>query len=275
VRRDKILDRIKKLLRVARGRANEHESAAAAAAAERLIREYQVAHAEVILDDLSRGDQITTGDVGAWRCCPRWQGLLAVATAKLFDCEVERCDHPDLCGHETLRLYGYVADVQVARWTFEYLAEEVERLVERAWPAADAAAATLWQSRSDYRIGALHSLVERLDAAAAEKRAAEAAATPAGESQALIARAKAAAIRELFGAIDYRSELVDVNLGEPYLDGRRAGREIPVRRPIADTPHNTDQGPALTASSGSSSGSSSSSTRSSPQSSRSGAADGS
>ncbi|MBK8261535.1 MAG: DUF2786 domain-containing protein [Nannocystis sp.] len=271
MRRDKILDRIKKLLRVARGRANEHESAAAAAAAERLIREYQVAHSEVILDELARGDRITTDDIGAWRCCPRWQGLLAVATAQLFDCEVERCDHPELGGHETLRLYGYVADVQVARWTFEYLVAEVERLVERAWPAAAAPASTLWQSRSDYRLGALHSLVERLEAAAAEKRAAEAAATPAGESQALIARAKAAAIRELFGEIDYRSELVDVNLGAPYLDGRRAGREIAVRRPIA---RETPEEPALTSSSSSSS-SSSDPTSSSPPSARSGAAGGS
>ncbi len=233
--REKILDRIKKLLRVARGQANEHESAGAAATAERLMREYQVSHSDVVLDELARGDAIGHQDIGAWRCCPRWKGLLAVAVARLFDCEVDRCDHPERAGHETLRFYGYSADVLVARWTFEYLVDEVDRLVELFLPRADADAA-IRDARGDYRMGVLHSLVERLEEATAAKRRASESEGADGECQALIVRTKAQAIREIFGDIDYRDEYVDVNLGEPYLHGRADGRRIAVNRPIEDAP---------------------------------------
>ena len=229
--RDKILDRVQKLLRVARGRANEHESAVAAAAAERLMREHQISHSDVVLDDLARGDALATQDVGAWPCCPRWKGLLAVAVARLFDCEVDRCDHPHRPGHETLRFYGYAADALVARWTFDYLVDAVDRLVDAAWPPDHAVDDVLRGARRDYRTGVLQTLIERLDEATAAKRRPPAE-DPAGERHALLLRSKAQAIRDAFGDIDYRAEVLDVDLDGPYLHGRRDGRRIPVHRPL-------------------------------------------
>ena len=52
--RDKILERIHKLLRVARGQANEHESATAARAAARLMQEHQIEESEVMSTKLTR-----------------------------------------------------------------------------------------------------------------------------------------------------------------------------------------------------------------------------
>ncbi|HGG56439.1 MAG TPA: DUF2786 domain-containing protein, partial [Nannocystis exedens] len=85
----KVLDRVVKLLRMARGQANQHESAVAAAMAERLMREYQIEQYEFVRVELEGGRGLGCEETGTWRRCPEWQGLIAVATARLFDCQVD------------------------------------------------------------------------------------------------------------------------------------------------------------------------------------------
>ena len=234
--RAKILDRVSKLLRMARGQANEHESAVAAATAERLMREHQIEQSQVILDDLSHGEGLGCEDAGQWRRCPDWQGLLAVATARLFDCEVDRCEHSSEVGFETLRFYGYAADAIVAKWTFEYLVDEVQRRFD-SYCASEAIAADVQATaRADYRMGAVQSILSTLAEATAAKQAAQAVDDPEGECSALITRSKEAAIREVFGAFDYRPTPLPERPALAFLRGRSDGRSIELRRGVDVAP---------------------------------------
>ncbi|MCA9637304.1 MAG: DUF2786 domain-containing protein [Myxococcales bacterium] len=230
--REKILGRVSKLLRMARGRANEHESAVAAATAERLMREHQIEQSEVVLEDLAHGAAIEARDAGTWRRCPEWQGLLAVATARLFDCEVERCEHAQLDGHETLRFYGYAADTIAAKWTFEYLVEEIGRRFDRFCEERGIAENERRAALRDYRMGAVHSVLVTLAEASAAKLAQQAHPDPEGACSALLAQRKAAAIREIFGDFDYAPTPLAEGSAEAFLHGRRDGSRIKVRRSI-------------------------------------------
>lgn len=226
----KVLDRVGKLLRMARGQANQHESAVAAAMAERLMREHQIEQCELVLDELGSGQGLGSEDAGAWRRCPDWQGLLAVATARLFDCEVDRCEHPSRRGHETLRFYGYVADATVAAWTFEYLVEEVCRSLEAFCASTAFAGGARCEIRRDYRMGAVRSLLQTLEQATQAKRGRGFSAGAVGECAALISRSKKAAIDEAFGAFDYQPRMLGEGVAVAYVRGRRDGRRIELRR---------------------------------------------
>lgn len=232
--RDKLLERIQKLLRVARGQANEHESAAAARAAARLMQDHQIEESEVILAELARGQRLTTADAGIWRRCPPWQGLLAVAVAHLFECEVKICDHPGRVGRETVRFFGYTADTIAATWAFDYLSSEILRLADEFWAAHGSPHRRGAEARREYRMGAATAVLEHLRAVVrareAEVTGSEAAGAPS--EVALLARAKAAAIRELFGDFDYPSARFPAGVADAYAHGQRAGRRLRVHRPL-------------------------------------------
>lgn len=226
----KVLDRVGKLLRMARGQANQHESAVAAAMAERLMREYQIEQCELVLDELCSGEGLGSEDVGTWRRCPDWQGLLAVATARLFECEVDRCEHPSRRGHETLRFYGYVADTTVAVWTFEYLVEDVRRSLDVFFASSTLVGGARCEIRQDYRMGAVCSLLQMLEQATQAKRGQGFSAEAVGECAALISRCKKAAIGEAFGGFEYQPRMIDGGRALAYGRGRRDGRRIELRR---------------------------------------------
>ncbi|MEZ4383779.1 MAG: DUF2786 domain-containing protein [Nannocystaceae bacterium] len=230
--RAKILERVRKLLRMARGQANEHESAVAAAMAERLMREHQIEQSQVILDDLSQGAGLGCEDVGQWRRCPDWQGLVAVATARLFDCEVDRCEHASAAGFEALRFYGYAADTIVAKWTFEYLVDEVQRRFDSYCASEAIAAEARLTARAEYRMGAAQSLLSTLAEATAAKRAEQAVDDLAGECSALITQSKEAAIREVFGAFTYLPTPLAERPALAFVRGRRDGQAIALRRGV-------------------------------------------
>lgn len=234
--RDKVLERIEKLLRVARGQANEHESAAAARAAERLMREHQIAESDVILAELARGQSLGTAEAGLWRRCPPWQGVLAVAVAHLFECEVRLCDHPDRAGRETLRFYGYRADTVAATWAFEYLTDEIDRLSRAFWDAHRSPHRRGAEARREYRMGAATAVLESLRQVVADREAAAAAAESGARAPsegALITRAKAAAIHELFGEFRYHEARFPSSVADAYAHGRRDGGRLRVHRPLA------------------------------------------
>jgi hypothetical protein len=141
-----LLRRIAKLLAIAGDhRADPNEAAAAAAMAERIMRKHQIEHAEVLTASLARNEEeMATADVETRiktgekyprppSSVPIWGQWIAVAVAKLHDCEVRYGWCPRR--GKVIRLFGVAADVQVASWTIDYI---VASLVasSRAWHAA-------------------------------------------------------------------------------------------------------------------------------------------
>jgi hypothetical protein len=116
----RIIDKIRKLLRLASSD-NEHEAAAAAAKAQALLSEYNLSMTEVAEQDGQR--------MGATRAHARtrqrlepWAFLLARITADAFDCDYFH----SLDGYTVF--VGVGADQEVCAWTYVYLYKTLLRM---------------------------------------------------------------------------------------------------------------------------------------------------
>jgi len=125
-----VLRRVQKLLAIAEdGRANPNEAAAAARMAEAVMRTYQIEHADVISAELRLGgaEAFASIDVGSTmnldardvKQASGWAGILAVPVAELNDCQARYASVPER--GRTIRFSGYASDVQVCRYTFEFI----------------------------------------------------------------------------------------------------------------------------------------------------------
>lgn len=129
--RDKIMERIRRLLAMAEDTSSPNEAAIAARRAEKLMREHQLTQVDVLVKDLD-GDSVEISTVDHVQTIygprykssgqPRWVGVIAVAAALMNECEADM-NH---VGHT--RFYGVAGDAQVAAAIFQYLIKETSRL---------------------------------------------------------------------------------------------------------------------------------------------------
>lgn len=163
----RIIDRIRKLLAVTEARgATPNEAASAARMAEATLRKYQLEMKEVILEDLSKGgieEMWARGtknkpNMSKKATLPTWAAILAPAVAKLFDVFAKQGHWPEV-GHVVI-FVGYTLDIEVAKWTYEYLMGQVQLALDRVEADMEA---TLKELRDKPRTNEKES--ERLHAA--------------------------------------------------------------------------------------------------------------
>lgn len=175
-----VLDRVRKLLKLAHGTPSEAEAALAAQRAAELMAEHQLSEAEVrAADPQQKAEEIDRQAP----CGPgdkrrvAWKGTIANAVARSMG--VKMFWHSG-----AIRLFGRTSATQATAYTAQYLWHEVDRLADAAWQAH---AAPAWESarawKSAFRVGAASRLASRLwqagQAAQAEAVAAVAAKDPA------------------------------------------------------------------------------------------------
>lgn len=136
--REKIIERIKKLMAVAEDRgATEHEAAAAALAAQRLIAQYDVEQWEI-----HTAKEEPIGEVYANDAPRRWRWSLAHVIAPAFRCKYhetrKRVWHKTRWRNDHLiTFYGYKTDATAAAMTFNSLYKIGNRLASRYSRGAD------------------------------------------------------------------------------------------------------------------------------------------
>lgn len=96
---EKILERIRRLLAMAKDASSPNEAGIAARRAQKLIEEYNLENIESILSDLEDDDNVEEEVVTKFKVAgnskkvakeiPIWCNRLSVAVARLFDCEVK------------------------------------------------------------------------------------------------------------------------------------------------------------------------------------------
>jgi hypothetical protein len=232
-----VMRRIQKLLAIANDdRANPNEAAAAAQQAEKIMRKYQIDHADAMRTDLGQKANFTNADCiaimkrdvtgkGAHtpKKVPGWGGWLAFSVAKLNDCEIRYAFTPK---GAVIRFFGFAADVQVAAWTFDYL---VSQLIGSLREYQKTATRSKQESES-YRRGFTLSVCSMLDKEKAKKDQEMAA---AATSRSLVV-AKSQAIAEHFGDFTYRSTSSSANLlSDAYHAGREAGSKVQLRQGVS------------------------------------------
>lgn len=160
---EKIVDKVKKLLRLAES-ADVNEAATAAAAAQRLMENHRIDQAMIDLDG-DEGDGVEDEEIENLHDDPleasgrlgRWKSQLAMAIASINGCRIYLGrGYKDGTAQTTLCIVGRPSDVASVRYLFAYLSGEIERLCKlqgrglgRTWA-------------NSFRMGAVHTVRKRL-----------------------------------------------------------------------------------------------------------------
>lgn len=115
-----IIEKIRKLLALANS-SNEHEAALAAAHAQRLLSEHNLAMADIEAERNPQSADKVEAQVS--KILPKWVRHLSAGICSAFDCQA--IHHP-VQGKMTF--IGVGADVQIAAYTFAYLDKTIRRL---------------------------------------------------------------------------------------------------------------------------------------------------
>jgi Protein of unknown function (DUF2786) len=126
-----VIEKVKKLRRLA-GSSNEHEAAAAAAAADRLIQEHALVEAQLEADGAS-GERPSEDPepIASWHgTVPQWQARLAVKLAKHYGCALYG---QRIRGSRTTteHIVGRPSDIAAVRYMYTWLALEIEGLAQK------------------------------------------------------------------------------------------------------------------------------------------------
>jgi len=224
---ENVLRRVHKLLAIAGDdRGNAAEAAAAASQAEKIMRKYQIEHADVITASLQRDDSFDTQDIGgtmnpsaASRSTTVWAGMLSLAVAKLHDCRASwaRTQALGVC----LRYSGYKSDTQVALWTHLYVVNQMVSALRRHQKEHGSDRQDSERFRKGFIIAVVGSIKEAIAAKHAEM-------AQAVESRALVV-VKARAVDERFGRQEQRTNRF-AHSGDAFQRGHAEGRKVDVGR---------------------------------------------
>jgi len=160
----KIVDRIRKLLALARS-SNPHEAANAAARAAELMAAHQIAEASIEFDpadgdaaDGAAGEAIGERVVEEFGRAVSWKAMLIGGLARAFAC---RAIQRRAGGTVSLVIIGRPSDIDAFRYMWSYLTAEIDRLAEDGWQAASSESnARSW--KNSFRVSAAAVVAQRL-----------------------------------------------------------------------------------------------------------------
>ena len=214
--RDSILAKVKRMLNLADGASNEHEAAQAAAMAHKFLEKHNLCISdvsEISLDatEILEDTVFETGRLSNWR-----RSLLS-ATAACFNC---RTLITSWHRHRAMKLVGTKADMAVAKATYLYLEETVERLAK---------ANVSGEGRTyinSYKLGLVQAISQSLRIKSEENREeVKREATSAGTELAVVKDANLKEYMSRFTGV-YKSSQSWVDRGaysRGQVDGRRVG----------------------------------------------------
>jgi hypothetical protein len=239
---EKIVDKIKKLLRLAES-ANVNEAATAAGAAQRLMEAHQIDQAMVALED----DDAPVGSVEnepvrqfdddealhVWARLASWKLQLAWTVASENGCRTFQShvySHKQGRYLRTIGIVGRPSHVATVRYLFAYLMAEIDRLCRKSGRGKG----RTWAN--SFRLGAVHEVRKRL-AQARRKARQEARAKLEGDTVALVRLDHALArIDEFRNTVDaWMKENMNLHAAsasrhqtdhDAWHEGREAGRGI-------------------------------------------------
>ena len=153
---DKITDRVKKLLRLARNAGSEAEAAIAAQRASELMAMHEIHEAQLRLDepDEAHAPEAIDPRFALTKTKRRvaWQSSIASGVAATYRCRMYWVGG-------SIKLFGRLSAVQAASYTCQYLFREVERLADAECAGRDRS------YRNGFRLGAADKIQAKLYAA--------------------------------------------------------------------------------------------------------------
>lgn len=238
---ESILRRVQKLLAIANdARANPNEAAAAGEQAEKMMRKFQLEHADVIKAEMKRNPQATMETAYVFANMkrddpkrppsvknPPWGQYLAVGIAKLTDTGARQGFAENKFGQSVaaLKFQGYGPDVQLAAWMFDYLVGATIQGCQQFNAERKKAGDPSKIASESYRKGFISTLIHRINEQIKAKQA-----EVSSNSTALVV-AKQQAIAEFFGEFEYQTKRDKSNIDPTaYRSGREAAKTVDMNR---------------------------------------------
>lgn len=233
--RERAMDKIRKLLAMAEGKANEHESANAASQAEKLMRHYQIEAGEVTLKEIEQDESFERSFEGVSfeglkghkpKQAPTWVGVIAISCGEAFTCKVDLVGTPEGL---MVRFSGYQMDVMLCKWVYRFLCETVYRISKEQMKGMGMSAA------KSFRAGAAGVLQNRLYAMKLE-RDRELRGDSTGTGLVIYDR-KEERVEEMYGATQKKPTHTSIGDHNAFHAGRSAAERIniPTNRPIGQS----------------------------------------
>lgn len=212
---DKVKDRIRKLLAMARDAASPNEAAIAARRAQKLMETYQLE--EGSLEDHVFGEYFTkTGNKTAMQ----WRGYLAAGIGYLTCTKVRWARDPDDLRYKSLRWFGHNDDVALADYLYEYLTGQID-----SW--ARKRKVTRSESGS-YRMGMAVAIQRELKRIMRDEPQGE------GDGKSLVLKdTKLSKIAELDGARKFARSRAKFSNSAAFDQGKADGAKVSIRRGVS------------------------------------------
>ena len=235
---DKIKSRIRKLLAMANDTSSPNEAAIAADRAAKLMRQYQLDHVDVIIDDLDDPDQLIAAQAGkVYKRTPAWLQHLSVSIAKATETQVR---FVWVRSGKQLCFEGYRPDVELAEWLVVYLSDQIEqqaaaeRVVQRNSPCVSYMCSAR-RYMTSFREGLSSGIRDKLAKFYADGRA------DVSDTARQLVAAKDVAIAARFGKATYGSRYGSIDR-DGYTSGKEASGRVNVSRAVGGSRHS---GPKL------------------------------
>lgn len=212
-----VIEKIKKLLALSNS-CNEHEAALAAAHAQRLLAEHNLAMEDI--ETARKPDKADMVETTTAKTMPKWLRHLTAGVSKAFDCQA--IHHP---ANGKLTFIGVGADVQIAAYTYNYLDRSVRKLCGSYMKQHDTASITGRHRelmRQSYYLGAVSTISRMLDAQKKTTPITPGALVPVKEGLIKQAMSEIGNIRTMHSRRSY------INSGA-YEQGQTDGRQIGIK----------------------------------------------
>lgn len=215
----KILRRVQQLLAMAADVSSPNEAAIAAERAEKLMRQYNIDNAAVLVAELDDGDVSTEavdhvntiygGKLKAkGRKSPTWVNWLAVSAAYLCEAEVE-------WKHRQFYFHGVGGDAELSSEMFKYLLSTVNRLANEFGGKRG--------EKSAFRMGAAAEIQARCKKIKTEREQEFEQVSSSGKELIIL---KHALIEQNKGKMGYTNSRASTSDEHAYAMGRHAGRDV-------------------------------------------------
>jgi len=225
--RERIIERVRKLLALSNS-SNEHEAALAAAHAQRLLAEHNLAMSELEVQEEGAGEV----ELEVAKAVPKWLSSLFATVANAFDCfpivtSTQSCSR--------LRFIGVGEDPGVAACTLQFLMKELRRLASVYLRNLDTRGGRLSATereriRTSYLLGGVHGVRQAMTAQKAQTPTTSRALVPVKD--ALIRQYR----EEHLGQLRTRRNRSSTVVSAAFHQGRQDGVSLQIRPVIENNP---------------------------------------
>lgn len=226
VNRKKMLERVRKLLAMAKDASSPNEAAIAARRAKALMEQYAIDNADVLTGGLSPDDFIEGVATKPMVRCPVHLSVLSLAVANycrvhsLFDWHIEP---PNFKPRKVIKFQGHKDDMELARYLYTYLSNEIDRLCNRSGVKGVGPRTIFKKACASEIANTLRHMLQEEDV--------EFQADRKGKAMVLLDK-KRVMLRDKFGVQRTRSHRWGISDKGAYAAGREAGASVSIRKGV-------------------------------------------